>query len=89
MKLSERLEARLALRAGLPEWSNHEIFVDSRECRELLEESLALARRVEEAHERTVVQDREGFLYVGAMASGLDFGQRVALVPVEGGADVH
>ena len=47
--LSERLEARLALRATPPDWMEAEVFADSHECRELLSEAAALARRVEGA----------------------------------------
>jgi len=72
--LSERLEAI----TKAPGIAMHAAYVEA------IREAAALARRVEGAQERTVVQDREGFLYVGAMKAGLDFRQRVRLVPEVG-----
>ena len=49
MKLSERLEARLALRAAPTEIVQEPAYVDSPECRALLQEAADLARSVEDA----------------------------------------
>ena len=81
--LSERL-AELEFRAACPGMKEVWLPMYPTELAALIHEALALARRVEGAQERTVVQDREGFLYVGAMKAGLDFRQRVRLVPEVG-----
>lgn len=57
-RLSERLEARLQLRAGHPDWMKESAYADSEETRALLTEALDLARRWEGSVVGTV--DRVG-----------------------------
>lgn len=83
MKLSERLEARLALRAAPTEIAKEPAYVDSADCRALLQEAAELARRVEDAPCAVAGQSPGRFYYVGGSAP-VEHGQRVRLVPEAG-----
>lgn len=90
-KLSERLEARLALRAGVPDFIKEPAYVDSEECRALLREAAELARSVEDAAVVEINSDADDVRLIAEggpldrMATSLRVigmhGQRVRLVP--------
>jgi hypothetical protein len=84
--LSERLDERLALRGVHHDFMLEAPYVDSHECRELLVEAAALARRVEAAQVVYVYHYGDILRTTPPQPGMEDFVQaRVALVPVEVG----
>jgi hypothetical protein len=83
VKLSKRLEARIALRAAPAEFAREPVYVDSPECRALLAEAAEMARRVEGAAVVRVPKGVPGKLLYLPVSHGFG-GRKLRLVPEDG-----